>query len=60
VKAGTADGAIFVRTSTADPNAIAAVNRIVKSFRSPEVVSNVEGGRTILTFYLRLPASAAT
>ena len=60
VKAGAAKGAIFVRTSTADPNAIAAVNRIVKSFRSPEVVSTVEGGRTVLTFYLRLPASEAT
>jgi hypothetical protein len=52
VKAGTGE-AIFVRTSTADPNAVAAVNRLVRSFNSPEVESATVGGTTTLTYYLR-------
>ena len=57
VKAGTGPD-IFIRTATTDPNAISAINRVVKAFRSPEVESSVEGGKTLLTFYLRRPDAA--
>jgi hypothetical protein len=52
VKAGTGE-AIFVRTSTTDPNAVAAVNRLVRSFNSSEVESTTAGGTTTFTYYLR-------
>jgi hypothetical protein len=57
VKAGIGTN-IFIRTATTDPNAISAINRVVKAFRSPEVESSVVGGKTLLTFYLKRPAAA--
>lgn len=55
---GPTDGQIFVFTSTSDPNGVAAINRLSKTFGVDEMAVSSASGTTRLTYFLRKPASA--